>query len=66
MAAKTEDALEPAGRTREDLLAEHAAARRRRDAAALGSAEFERAAREVERIEVAVAALERSLDPPRM
>ncbi len=53
-------------KTREELLAEHAEARHRRDAAGLGSPAFREAVREVERIEVAIAALERSMDPPRM
>jgi len=47
--------------TREALMREHAAARQRRDAAQLGSDEFRRAAEEVARIEVAIAALE---EPP--
>ena len=55
-----------AATTREELLAEHAEARRRRDAAGLGSPAHREAAFEVERIEVAIAALERSMDPPRM
>ena len=55
----------PAGKTREELLAEHAAARHRRDAASLGSPAHREAVLEVERIEVAIAALERPMDPPR-
>ncbi len=55
-----------AARTRAELLVEHAAARRRRAAAALGSDAYREAAFEVERIEVAIAALERSMDPPRV
>ncbi|HYM84477.1 MAG TPA: hypothetical protein VEY67_10030 [Candidatus Dormibacteraeota bacterium] len=55
-----------AERTREQLLSDHADARRRRDAAALASDAFRQAAFEVERIEVAIAALERSMEPPRM
>ena len=42
--------------TREALMAEHAAACRRRDSAALGSDEFRRAAEDVARIEIAIAA----------
>ena len=56
----------PAGKTREELLAEHAEARHRRDAAPLGSPAHRESLLEVERIEVAIAALERSMDPPRM
>ncbi len=52
-------ATEPA--TRESLMVEHAAARKRRDAAALGSDEFRRAAEDVARIEIAIAAIE---EPP--
>jgi hypothetical protein len=66
MAGKKGSVPGPAGRTREELLAEHVAARRRRDGAALGSPAYRAAALEVERIEVAVAALERAMDPPRM
>jgi hypothetical protein len=44
--------------TRAGLMVEHAAARQRRDAAALGSDEFRAAAEEVARIEIAIAALE--------
>jgi hypothetical protein len=51
-------------RTREDLLAEHAAARRRRDAAPLGSEEFRSAVDEIGRIEVEIARIERAMDPP--
>jgi hypothetical protein len=53
-------------RTREELLSDHAAARHRRDAAGLESDAFREAALEVERIEVAIARLERSMEPPRM
>lgn len=58
----------PAGptRTREELLEEHAAARRRRDAAPLGSDEYRATADEVGRIEVEIARVERALDPPRV
>lgn len=53
-------------KTREQLLEEHAAARRRRNAAALGSDAFREAVAEVERIEVEIARLERAMDPPRV
>lgn len=58
---------EPAARTndtrarREKLMEEHVAARRRRDAADLGSPEFRAAAEDVARIEIAIAELE---EPP--
>jgi hypothetical protein len=52
--------------TREELLAQHAEARRRRNAATLGSHEWEAASHEVGRIEIAIAALERQMDPPRV
>jgi hypothetical protein len=51
-------------RTREELLAEHAAARHRRDAAPLGSEEHRAAADEIGRIEVEIARIERAMDPP--
>jgi hypothetical protein len=54
-----------AEKTREELLVEHAAARGRRDAAALGSAAFRKAADEVARIEVEIARIERAMTPPR-
>ncbi len=63
--AKPEPPAQPA-KTRDELLAEHAAARPRRDEVGLGSEAFREAALEVERIEVEIAALERSMDPPRM
>jgi hypothetical protein len=52
-------------RTREDLLIEHAAARHRRDAAALGSTEFRKATEDVADIEVEIARVERAMTPPR-
>lgn len=52
--------------TREELLARHREARARRNAAPLGSHEWEAAAAEVGRIEIAIAALERAMDPPRV
>jgi len=56
----------PAPMTREELLEEHAAARRRRNAAPLGSEAFKEAVVEVEQIEVEIARLERAMDPPRV
>ena len=52
--------------TRETLLEQHAAARKRRHAAELGSHEWEQASAEVGRIEVEIARLERAMDPPRV
>jgi MOSC domain-containing protein YiiM len=52
--------------TREELLARHAAARARRNAAEPGGHEWEQATAEVGRIEVEIAALERAMDPPRV
>jgi hypothetical protein len=52
--------------TREELLAQHAEARRRRNAAPLGGHEWEAASAEVGRIEIEIARLERAMDPPRV
>ncbi|HYO43116.1 MAG TPA: hypothetical protein VES19_07965 [Candidatus Limnocylindrales bacterium] len=52
--------------TRDELLVQHAEARHRRNAAPLGSHEWEAASHEVGRIEIAIAALERQMDPPRV
>ena len=52
--------------TREELLALHAEARRRRNAAPLGSHEWEAASGEVGRIEIEIARIERAMDPPRV
>ena len=52
--------------SREALLAQHAEARRRRNAAPLGSHEWEAASHEVGRIEVEIARTERAMDPPRV
>jgi hypothetical protein len=52
--------------TREQLLAQHAEARARRNRAALGSHEWEAATAEVGRIEVEIARVERAMDPPRV
>ena len=51
---------------REQLLARHAEARARRNAAELGSHAWEEASAEVGRIEVEIARLERAMDPPRV
>ena len=53
-------------KTRDALLAELAAARRRRDTAPLNGPEYRAALVEIARIEVEIARLERSMDPPRM
>ncbi|MDP8905348.1 MAG: hypothetical protein M3N29_08535 [Chloroflexota bacterium] len=64
MAERPGNASDSAGRTsRAELMEQHAAARRRRDSAALGSDEFRAAAEEIARIEIAIAALE---EPPPM
>jgi hypothetical protein len=52
-------------RTRDELLARHTDARRRRNAAPLGSDEFREAVDEIGRIEVRVAAIERDMVPPK-
>jgi hypothetical protein len=54
----------PLPATRAELLALHAAARRRRNAAALGSAEYRDACEELARIEVQIARIERAAEPP--
>jgi hypothetical protein len=64
-APKTGDASVPA-LSREALLAQHAEARRRRNAAPLGGPEWEAASHEVGRIEVEIARTERAMDPPRV
>jgi hypothetical protein len=50
--------------TRAELLALHAATRRRRNAAELGSDEHRAAVELIGRIEVEVARIERAMDPP--
>jgi hypothetical protein len=50
--------------TRVELLALHAAARKRRNSAPLDSAAFRTAVEDLERIEVRVAAIEQAQDPP--
>jgi hypothetical protein len=52
--------------TREELLVLHREARSRRNAAAPGSHEWERASDEVGRIEVEIARIEREMTPPRV
>lgn len=54
----------PLPETREQLLALHDVARRKRDAAPLDSHERVEAALEIERIEVQIARIERAMDPP--
>ena len=53
-------------KTREGLLIDHVAARRRRDVAPLGSAEYQAALEELARIEVEIARIERAMTPPRV
>jgi len=50
--------------TREELLAQHAEARRLRNAAEPGGHDWEHASAEVGRIEVEIARIEREMDPP--
>lgn len=52
--------------TREQLLAAHAEARRRRNAAPLGSEAWLAAVTEIARIEIAIAELDRTAQPPRL
>jgi hypothetical protein len=66
MADTRQAARKTAPATRETLLEQHAAARRRRNAAALGSDEWEQASAEVGRIEIEIARMERAMDPPRV
>ena len=56
--------VKPLPDDRPSLLALHKAARRRRDAAPLGSHQRAEAAFEIERIEVHIAQVERAMDPP--
>jgi len=64
--ATTEPESTPPAATREQLLVQHADARRRRNAAPLGSEAWAEASAEVGRIEVEIARLERAMDPPRV
>jgi hypothetical protein len=50
--------------TRPELMALHAAARARRNAAALDSPVFRAAVTDLERIEIRIAAVDRAADPP--
>ena len=50
--------------TREALLAQHAEARGRRNAAEPGGQAWEHASAEVGRIEIEIARVERAMDPP--
>jgi hypothetical protein len=51
--------------TRAELLELHAAARRKRSVAALGSPDYRAAADEIGRIEIRIAAVERAMTPPK-
>ncbi len=53
-------------RSRDELLAEHVVARRRRNAAPLGSEAYQEACAEIARIEVEIARQERAMTPPRV
>jgi hypothetical protein len=64
--AKAEKAAKPLPKTREALLALHRDLRHRRDAAPLDSHERAEAMAEVGRVEVEIARLDRSTDPPRV
>ena len=57
----TESSRQTKGGDRSSLMHKHAAARKRRDAAPLGSDEFRSAAEDIAKIEVAIARLE---EPP--
>jgi hypothetical protein len=50
--------------SRAELLALHAAARRKRNDAPLGSEAFRAAVDEIARIEIRIAAVDRAADPP--
>jgi hypothetical protein len=50
--------------TRPELMALHAAARARRNAAALDSPAFRAAVMDLEKIEIRIAAIDRAADPP--
>jgi len=54
----------PLPQTREELMALHAATRRRRNAAAHGSPEHVAAVDLIGRIEIEIARIERAMDPP--
>jgi ribosomal protein S10 len=59
-----EDKPLPLPETREQLLALHDVARRKRDAAPRDSKERVEASFEIERIEIQIARIERAMDPP--
>jgi hypothetical protein len=54
-----------AGLTREQLIVQWREARRKREAAGLGSDAFRAALEEIARIEIEIARIERAMDPPR-
>jgi hypothetical protein len=54
----------PLGRSREELLRQHAEARRIRNAATGGSEEHKAAVIRLAEIEIEIARLERAMDPP--
>ena len=54
-----------AGSTREQLIVEWQEARRRREAAELGSDAYRAALEDIARIEIEIARIERAMDPPR-
>ena len=57
--------LPPAELTRDQLITQWREARRRREAAELGSEPYQKALEEIARIEVEIARIERAMDPPR-
>jgi hypothetical protein len=57
---------EKLGTTRDELLDQHAEARRVRNAATPGSPEHRAAVTRIAEIEIEIARLERSMDPPRV
>ncbi len=66
MTSKTGTGSDTPAATREQLLAQHAEARARRNAAPLGGHDWEAASADVARIEVEIARIERATDPPRV
>jgi len=52
--------------TREQLMEEWRAARRRRHAAELGTEAYREACDDIARIEIEIARVERAMDPPRV
>ena len=56
----------PEAQTREQLIVQWRDARRRREAAELGSEAWREAAQEIARLEIEIARLERAMDPPRV